>query len=169
MANTLGKEKGLEAQTRAARSTTRASAPVRGSSALTDEPRPDDSALAGQDENDTLDGVDVRDQGDESAFDDETGAERDTALVTEGEARVAHRPLTSGITVPAPLMANPVTRWLAEAYIELRKVTWPTPNAAWNMTLVVVAVSALVAVILGLADLGLEHLLTWLVSIGVGQ
>ena len=66
-------------------------------------------------------------------------------------------------------MANPVTRRFAEAYLELLKVTWPTPREAWNMTLIVVAISAFVAMILGLADLGLQQALAWLISKGLGQ
>jgi preprotein translocase subunit SecE len=67
---------------------------------------------------------------------------------------------------PEALMANPVTRFIVEAYLELRKVTWPRPDEAWNMTLVVIAMSAFVAILLGVADLGLAKALTFLVSLG---
>ena len=53
---------------------------------------------------------------------------------------------------------------MAESYLELRKVTWPTWNEAWNMTLVVIIVSAVIAAVLGLADLGLVRALSWLVG-----
>jgi preprotein translocase SecE subunit len=69
-------------------------------------------------------------------------------------------------TVPAWTLGNPVTRFIAESYIELRKVTWPTWNEAWNWTLIVIAMSAIVALILAAADLGLARLLTWLVGLG---
>ncbi len=69
-------------------------------------------------------------------------------------------------TVPAWTLGNPVTRFIAESYIELRKVTWPTWNEAWNWTLIVIAMSAVVAIILAVADLGLTKLLTWVVGLG---
>jgi len=45
-------------------------------------------------------------------------------------------------------------------------VTWPTWNEAWNWTLIVIAMSAIVALILAAADLGLARLLTWVVGLG---
>ena len=69
-------------------------------------------------------------------------------------------------TVPSWTLGNPVTRFVAESYIELRKVTWPTWNEAWNWTLIVIAMSAVVALILAAADLGLAKLLTWVVGLG---
>jgi len=52
-----------------------------------------------------------------------------------------------------------IGRFVFEAYYELRhKVTWPTPNEARNMTIMVLLLSAVVAVILSLADFGLYHL-----------
>lgn len=71
-------------------------------------------------------------------------------------------------TVPGWTLRNPITRFMAESYIELRKVTWPTWGEAWNWTLVVVAMSAFVAIILALADLGLARALTWLVGLSTG-
>jgi preprotein translocase SecE subunit len=68
--------------------------------------------------------------------------------------------------VPAWTQGNPVTRFIAESYVELRKVTWPTWNEAWNWTLIVIAMSALIALILAGADLGLTKALTWLVGLG---
>lgn len=71
-------------------------------------------------------------------------------------------------TVPAWTLRYPITRFIAESYIELRKVTWPTWREAWNWTLVVIAMSAVVALILALADLGLSKALTWLVGLSTG-
>jgi preprotein translocase SecE subunit len=54
---------------------------------------------------------------------------------------------------------NRIGRFIFEAYYELRhKVTWPTPNEARNMTIMVLILSAIVAVILAVADFGLYHL-----------
>jgi preprotein translocase SecE subunit len=63
------------------------------------------------------------------------------------------------------LLANPITRFPTEAGIELRyKVTWPPPRDAWNMTLVVIAMSLAVAVLLGVVDLALNNGLSWMLT-----
>ncbi len=52
-----------------------------------------------------------------------------------------------------------LVRFVREAYNELRyKVTWPTFQEARNMTLVVIALSAVIALLLWVADLGLNQL-----------
>ena len=54
---------------------------------------------------------------------------------------------------------NRIVRFVRESYYELRyKVTWPTFQEARNMTFVVIALSAAVGLLLGLADLGLFQL-----------
>lgn len=94
-------------------------------------------------------------------------ASRASAVAVSGEGTVAR----SGAQAPArrgppeALMRNPITRFLVESYLELLKVTWPRPDEAWQMTLVVVAMSAFVAVLLGAADFGLQKALTFLVSL----
>lgn len=45
-----------------------------------------------------------------------------------------------------------ITKWWRETVGELRKVTWPTKEDAWQMTKVVLVVVALTAVFLGLVD-----------------
>jgi preprotein translocase subunit SecE len=62
------------------------------------------------------------------------------------------------------MMANPITRYLVECANELLKVTWPDRRDAWNSTLVVIAMSVVVSVILGAADFGLNQLVAWIVS-----
>ncbi|HEY7779596.1 MAG TPA: preprotein translocase subunit SecE [Ktedonobacterales bacterium] len=69
-----------------------------------------------------------------------------------------------GLRVPAWMMANPITRYLVECANELLKVTWPDRRDAWNSTLVVIAMSVVVSVILGAADFGLNQLVAWIVS-----
>ena len=78
---------------------------------------------------------------------------------------VADRTALRTYTVPTWTLGNPFTRFIAESYIELRKVTWPTWREAWNWTLVVIAMSAVIALILAASDLGLSRLLTWLVGL----
>ena len=120
----------------------------------------------------------------EPAFDDESADELD--LEDAAEEDVASEPLNAlpaafasdqaltstadrtairTYTVPAWTLGNPITRFIAESYIELRKVTWPTWREAWNWTLVVIAMSAVIALILAASDLGLSRLLTWLVGL----
>jgi len=105
--------------------------------------------------------------GDEIALDQEAAQAASRAL--------AERPITTtGVTrrpaVPQPLMGNPFTRYLAESAIELRyNVTWPVPREAWNMTLIVIAMSAFVAALLGLADVALIRALDWVVSLGTAN
>ena len=45
--------------------------------------------------------------------------------------------------------SNPVVRYIRETRGELRKVTWPTREEAWRLTLVVIGVSAAMAIFLG--------------------
>ena len=52
-----------------------------------------------------------------------------------------------------------------EAYREIRyKVTWPTFQEAWNMTLVVLAFSAAVSAVLSVVDAGLLKLFQLIVG-----
>lgn len=87
------------------------------------------------------------------------------APVPGAEERLVARHSSAGVQVPAALLANPFTKGLAEAYIELRKVTWPTRRDAWNMTIIVIVVSAIMAGLLAASDWGLGHLLSYFVSI----
>lgn len=104
--------------------------------------------------------------------DEATEAEEDLRLSDETLSRaVANRPKVAAPTSRAPavpefLMGNPVTRYLAESYLELRKVTAPAPREAWNMTLIVIIFSIVLAAVLSLADLGLVRALTWIINIG---
>lgn len=63
------------------------------------------------------------------------------------------------------LRGNSFGRFIYDAYYELRhKVTWPTPKEARNMTIAVVALSAVVGGIIALADFGLLHLFRWIIG-----
>ena len=95
-------------------------------------------------------------------------ADEEMAVAPVSEERVA-RVGVPGVYVPDALLKNPLTRGLAESYIELRKVTWPTRQAAWNMTLIVIIVSAIMSALLALSDYGLGRLLTYLVNLGLGK
>jgi len=49
--------------------------------------------------------------------------------------------------------------FIKEAYIELRKVTWPSKEQVINYTTVVIIVSVVVAVFLGLLDMGFSSII----------
>ena len=53
---------------------------------------------------------------------------------------------------------NPIAQFARESRIELRKVVWPTREEATRLTLVVIAVSAGVGLILGGFDFGIAQL-----------
>ncbi|MDR2744210.1 MAG: preprotein translocase subunit SecE [Desulfovibrio sp.] len=62
---------------------------------------------------------------------------------------------------------NPVvrfTRYVEDAKAELRKVTWPTLPETKKATLAVLGFVAVMAVILGLVDLGLSALIKSMLS-----
>lgn len=100
--------------------------------------------------------------------DDMPEAAEERAVAPIDDERVVARG-AAGVQAPEALLKNPLTRGLTEAYIELRKVTWPARRDAWNMTIVVVIVSALMSALLALSDYGLGHLLSYLVNLGLGK
>lgn len=57
--------------------------------------------------------------------------------------------------------ANPIVRYFRETRGELRKVTWPTREESWRLTLVVLGVSAATAVFLGVI---LDSSFSWAVQ-----
>ncbi len=66
-----------------------------------------------------------------------------------------------------PEKKNLVTRvkkWWRETIGELRKVTWPTVQDAKRLTLIVLAVMAGMAIVLGLLDLGFSALITLILA-----
>ena len=50
--------------------------------------------------------------------------------------------------------------WLTDIMSELRKVQWPTRQEAWNLTVVVIVISAAMGLILG----GIDLFFSWLVE-----
>ena len=50
--------------------------------------------------------------------------------------------------------------WAQDILSELRKVTWPTRHEAWNLTVVVIVISAIVGVLLG----GIDLFFAWVVE-----
>jgi preprotein translocase SecE subunit len=132
-----------------------------------DEPRDEDIVMADDEDVVPEDAADSAGADDADDADDGESAGRD--LIVPAGGAVARRTSSTAISrptgVPEPLLANPITRFMAESYLELRKVTWPTLNEAWNMTLIVLAMSAVVAIILGVADAGLIKALGWFLTV----
>lgn len=80
-------------------------------------------------------------------------------------ARPSVRPAVREARPAGGLFAVQPFKFLYESYYELRyKVTWPDSREAWYMAIVVIAMSLVVAAILGAADFGLNHLVSWLAS-----
>lgn len=57
-----------------------------------------------------------------------------------------------------------IQRFIRETVGELRKVTWPTPRDAWNLTRIVLIVMAVMSVALGLLDFIFSWIITRLVA-----
>jgi len=49
-------------------------------------------------------------------------------------------------------MIEPILRYLRDTRAELRKVTWPTREEAWKLTLIVLGTVVAMSIILGAAD-----------------
>jgi len=60
---------------------------------------------------------------------------------------------------------NVVSRYLKETRGELRKVTWPTRQESQRLTVIVLAVTAIMAIFLGVLDFGFSNLIQGLVSL----
>ena len=62
-------------------------------------------------------------------------------------------------------MLNKIKEYFRESFEELTKVTWPTQNQAIVLTGVVMVFILVVAVLLGLTDLGLNKLQEFALSL----
>jgi preprotein translocase subunit SecE len=58
-----------------------------------------------------------------------------------------------------------IVRGLRDTRSELRKVTWPTRQETINLTLVVIALSVVMGLILGGVDLAVTEALKWLAGV----
>ena len=57
------------------------------------------------------------------------------------------------------LITEKIIRFLKEAKIELKKVTWPTPRQALASTSVVIIVVIIVSIYLGIVDFGVAKVI----------
>lgn len=62
-------------------------------------------------------------------------------------------------------MFKAIAKFFHEARVELGKVTWPTRQAAINLTLIVVGVSVVFMLYITLVDYGLTTGIKWVTSI----
>ncbi len=60
--------------------------------------------------------------------------------------------------------ASFIQRFSRETLGELRKVTWPTTQEAWNLTKIVLLVLAVMSLILGLLDYVFSQIITRLLG-----
>jgi len=60
--------------------------------------------------------------------------------------------------------SNAITRWWRETLGELRKVSWPTPLEAWQLTKIVIVVILIMSAILGLLDFVFTRLIALVLS-----
>jgi preprotein translocase subunit SecE len=64
-----------------------------------------------------------------------------------------------------PSIFQKIKRFWQETIGELRKVTWPTPKEAWDLTKVVLIVTALMSALLGVMDFAFSRFIGFLVTI----
>lgn len=64
--------------------------------------------------------------------------------------------------------SNPVSRYLRETRGELRKVTWPTREESWRLTLIVLGVSLVMAAFLWAFDTMFSSAIRFLIELIVG-
>lgn len=50
-------------------------------------------------------------------------------------------------------------RFFGEVYSELKRVTWPTKEETFRLTIMVIIISAIIGVFLGLIDMGFSRLI----------
>ena len=59
---------------------------------------------------------------------------------------------------------NAIQKWYKETIGELRKVTWPTPQEAWRLTVIVIITMIATSITLGLLDWIFAHIVSLLVA-----
>lgn len=59
---------------------------------------------------------------------------------------------------------NRIVKYLRETRAELRKVTWPTPDEARNLTVIVLVVTVVMSLFLGLLDVVFSGLIGLIVG-----
>jgi len=60
---------------------------------------------------------------------------------------------------------NAIVRYFRETWYELRRVSWPTRSEAANLTLIVIAVTTFLAIVLGLMDWVFSSAFDWFLKL----
>jgi preprotein translocase subunit SecE len=60
---------------------------------------------------------------------------------------------------------NRMVKWYRETIGELRKVTWPTPREAWQLTKVVLIVMLVTSIVLGTLDFVFSKFIGYLITL----
>lgn len=60
---------------------------------------------------------------------------------------------------------NSIPKYFGEVWKELSKVTWPSRKEVINHTIIVLVSSAIAVLIVGVIDLGLSKLVSYLISL----
>ena len=63
---------------------------------------------------------------------------------------------------------NPISRYIRETRGELRKVTWPTREESWRLTLIVLGVTLLMAIFFWVFDFAFSNAIQFLIQQIVG-
>jgi preprotein translocase subunit SecE len=86
--------------------------------------------------------------------------------VTKGEKR------TGAVKKPVPdkkeVQPNPISRYFRETRGELRKVTWPTREESWRLTLIVLGVTMAMAVFFWIFDFAFSNAIQFLIKQIIG-
>ena len=60
---------------------------------------------------------------------------------------------------------NAIVQYFRETWFELRRVSWPTRSEAGNLTLIVIAVTTFLAILLGLMDWIFSAAFDWFLNL----
>jgi len=73
--------------------------------------------------------------------------------------QAAAKPARKETKATSPAKENRLVRWYRETESELHKVVWPTRKEWTNLTMIVVATTAVAGIFLGLLDFVFERLI----------
>ncbi len=76
----------------------------------------------------------------------------------------APRPVVAGRDSGKRGLAALRPGWIEDVFSELRKVQWPTPQEAWNLTIVVIVVCVAFGIACGITDFVFSWLLQHVVA-----
>jgi preprotein translocase subunit SecE len=81
-------------------------------------------------------------------------------MAIERERQSTAKPGNSGSSGTPDQSIRRTTNFLKETIVELQKTIWPTPQEAWRLTAVVLAVILILGIYMGLLDFGMTTLVS---------